>query len=49
MNTGHDNKVGDEEADEGVAAQRAHVRADDGVDLADEGLDETVQSAHLEF
>ena len=49
MNTGHDNEVGDEEADQGVAAQRAHVRADDRVDLADEGLDETVQAAHLEF
>jgi hypothetical protein len=49
MNTGHDNEVGYKEADEGVATQRANVRADDGVDLADEGLDKTVQTAHLEF
>jgi len=48
MNTGHDNEVGDEEADEGIAAQRANVRADDGVDLADEGLHETVKAAHLQ-
>lgn len=47
MDAGHDDEVWDEEADEGVAAEGRDVGSNDGVDLADERLNETVQSANL--
>lgn len=36
-----------EVADEGIAAKGAHVRPGDGEDLAQKGLDETVEPANL--
>ena len=47
VDAGHDDEVWDEEADEGVAAEGRDVGSNDGVDLADERLNETVQSANL--
>ena len=47
MDAWHDHQVRDEEADESVATECADVRANDRVDLADEGLDEAVEAANL--
>ncbi len=42
-----DDQLGHEQADQGVAAEGAHVRPDDAEHLADEGLDEVVEAAEL--
>ena len=47
MDAWHDHQVREEEADESVATECTDVRANDRVDLADEGLDEAVEAANL--
>lgn len=47
MNTWHDDKIRDEEADKSIATETADVGPNDGVNFADEGLHKCVKSANL--
>ena len=47
VNTGHDNEIWDEKTDESISTQTADVGPNYWVDLANKGLDKTIQTSDL--